>query len=216
MRKGALITLEGIDFSGKSTQANLLADRLGKHGVNARIIREPGGTDLSERVRNILLSRGEIEINDRAELFLFLAARAQLVDLELRPLLDSGTIIVCDRFFDSTIAYQGFARGMPVDIIKMMNSFATKGLDPDLTLLYDLPVDIARERARFSNSTPDRLEREGHGFQQKVRDGYLSLAAENPDRIKIIDATGDVENISSETWELTLDLLERQGIALEE
>ncbi len=216
MRKGALITLEGIDYSGKSTQADILVKRLRDHGVDAILIREPGGTDLSERIRNILLSRGEIEINHRAELFLFLAARAQLVDSELRPTLDSGRVVICDRFFDSTIAYQGYARGIPVDLVRTMNSFATEDLDPDLTLLYDLPVDVARKRGHNSNNAPDRLEREEREFHQKVRDGYLALAAEHSDRIKVIDAAVDVDSISAETWELTLHLLERQGIALQE
>lgn len=215
MRKGALITLEGIDFSGKSTQGDILIKRLSDHGIDAVLIREPGGTDLSERVRSILLSRGDIEINHRAELFLFLAARAQLVDSELRPLLDTGTVIICDRFFDSTIAYQGYARGIPVDLIKMMNSFATSDLDPDLTLLYDLPVDVARERGRNSNKAPDRLEQEEREFHERVRDGYLALATEHSDRIKIIDATIDIDSISTMTWELTRHLLERQGIAIQ-
>jgi dTMP kinase len=216
VRKGALITLEGIDYSGKSTQADILVKRLRDHGVDAILIREPGGTDLSERIRNILLSRREIEINHRAELFLFLAARAQLVDSELRPTLDSGRVVICDRFFDSTIAYQGYARGIPVDLVRTMNSFATEDLDPDLTLLYDLPVDVARKRGHNSNNAPDRLEREEREFHQKVRDGYLALAAEHSDRIKVIDAAVDVDSISAETWELTLHLLERQGIALQE
>jgi len=211
-QKSAFITLEGIDFSGKSTQAERLVSQLRESGLNPLFLREPGGTLLSERVREILLNRGEIPIGAKSELLLFLAARAQLVDDLMIPALESDRIVICDRFFDSTFAYQGFARGLPVERIREINSFATSGLVPDLTLLFDLPVEVAQKRGAGLSSEGDRLENEKTGFHQRVRDGYLQLARTEPTRISVIDASGSLDAVWEKTWELTRSFLKTRGI----
>jgi len=211
-QKSAFITLEGIDFSGKSTQAERLVSQLRKSGLDPLFLREPGGTLLSERVREILLNRGEIPIGAKSELLLFLAARAQLVDDLMIPALESDRIVICDRFFDSTFAYQGFARGLPVENIREINSFATSGLVPDLTLLFDLPVEVAQRRGAGLSSEGDRLENEKTGFHQRVRDGYLQLARTEPTRISVIDASGSLDAVWKKTWELTRSFLKTRGI----
>ncbi len=214
-RKGFFITLEGIDFSGKSTQAEMLAARLNHHGHKPVVLREPGGTDLSERVRKILLNRGDVNITGRAELLLFLAARAQLVDEVIGPAIQGGKIVLCDRFHDSTLAYQGFARGLPLDAILEMNSFATAGLIPDLTLLYDLAVEVAQQRGRGQVPTRDRLESERVDFHRRVRHGYLDLANRDPSRVKVIDADRTPEEVFQSTWKLTSKSLAEHGIDVE-
>ncbi|MBU2624743.1 MAG: dTMP kinase [candidate division Zixibacteria bacterium] len=211
-KKSAFITLEGIDFSGKSTQAERLLSRLHESGLDPLFLREPGGTVLSERVREILLNRGEITIGAKSELLLFLAARAQLVDDLIIPSLESGRIVICDRFFDSTFAYQGFARGLPVEKIREINTFATSGLVPDLTLLFDLPVEVAQGRGAGLSSGGDRLENEVAEFHRRVRDGYLQLVRTEPMRIKVIDASGSLDVVWSKTWELTRSFLKTRGI----
>ncbi|MFH1894241.1 MAG: dTMP kinase [Candidatus Zixiibacteriota bacterium] len=211
-KKSAFITLEGIDFSGKSTQAERLVSRLHESGLDPLFLREPGGTVLSERVREILLNRGEIAIGAKSELLLFLAARAQLVDDLIIPSLESGRIVICDRFFDSTFAYQGFARGLPVEKIREINTFATSGLVPDLTLLFDLPVEVAQGRGAGLSSGGDRLENEVAEFHRRVRDGYLQLVRTEPMRIKVIDASGSLDVVWSKTWELTRSFLKTRGI----
>ncbi|MBU1319799.1 MAG: dTMP kinase [candidate division Zixibacteria bacterium] len=213
-KKSAFITLEGIDFSGKSTQAERLLSRLHESGLDPLFLREPGGTVLSERVREILLNRGEITIGAKSELLLFLAARAQLVDDLIIPSLESGRIVICDRFFDSTFAYQGFARGLPVEKIREINTFATSGLVPDLTLLFDLPVEVAQGRGAGLSSGGDRLENEVAEFHRRVRDGYLQLVRTEPMRIKVIDASGSLDVVWSKTWELTRSFLKTRGIEI--
>ena len=210
--EGVFITLEGVDYSGKSTQAEMLRARFGHHGLEPLLIREPGGTRVSEKVREILLSRGEIDITDRAELLLFLAARAQLVDEVIRPAVESGAIVICDRFFDSTLAYQGFARGLPLDAICEMNSFATAGLIPDLTLLYDLPIESAQRRGRGQSPARDRLEQENTDFHRRVRDGYVRLAAADPGRISIILADRTPDEVFQDTWNIATRVLAEHGI----
>jgi len=196
---GKFITLEGIDFSGKSTQAGFLVRWLSDSGHDVRFIREPGGTEASERIRAILLSREDINVCDRTELLLFLAARAQLVDEIIIPALKSGTIVVCDRFYDSTFAYQGFARGIDIETIQAVNNFATQDLSPDLTLLYDLPVDVAQRRGLDTAADHDRLEKEDIEFHKRVREGYLKLADDYKDRIVVLNADDFQEAVWEET-----------------
>jgi dTMP kinase len=212
--QGVFITLEGIDFCGKSTQADMLVRHLKKCGHEPLFLREPGGTALSEKVREILLNRGDVDVTDRAELLLFLAARAQLVDEVIMPAIESGKIVVCDRFYDSTYAYQGFARGLSFDAIREMNTFATFGLVPNLTLLYDLAVEVAQRRGTVTVPAHDRLEKEKADFHQRVRDGYLELASHDPERIKVIDAEPDPAEVWKRTWELTWQSLSEHGIEL--
>ncbi|MBP5790789.1 MAG: dTMP kinase [Kiritimatiellae bacterium] len=201
-RKGRFITFEGGEGCGKSTQTRLLADFLSASGREVLLVREPGGTGLGESIRSILKAKGGDEPCDRAELFLFLAARAQLVEKVLKPALEEGKWIVCDRFFDSTVAYQGYGRGMDIAQILAANSFACAGLRPDVTFLLDLDLDAARNRMRgreaATNTEADRIELAGDGFHSRLRQGFLDLASKEPERIKVIDASRSVDEIADE------------------
>jgi dTMP kinase len=182
------ISLEGIDGSGKTTQAELLAKELGDGTL---LLREPGGNPASERIRE-LLADPAISIDPRAELLLFCAARAQLVAAEIRPALEAGTDVVCDRFADSTVAYQGGARGLGIEVAERVNEEATGGLQPDLTLLLRIDADGAASR-RTGES--DRIEGEGMELQRAVAAAYDEIAARHPERIVVIDAAGAVEEV---------------------
>jgi dTMP kinase len=181
------ITLEGIDGSGKTTQAELLSDALGPDTVT---LREPGGTDASERIRE-LVADSEIELAPTAELLLFCAARAQLVAEVIRPALEAGRDVVCDRFSDSTAAYQGAARGVSVEVAVSVNVVATGRLSPDVTILLRIDPERAAERGLGD----DRFEREGVAFLSRVADAYERLARSDPGRIAVVDAEGSVEEV---------------------
>ena len=178
---GIFVTLEGIDRSGKSTQARLLAEALGDAAL---AVREPGGTAVGERVRE-LLKDTQITIGAAAEALLFAAARAELVAEVIRPALDDGKVVICDRFLDSSLAYQGAARGLGVEDVRRVNELATGGLTPDVTLLLDVPPQAAAERAGVE---VDRFEEEGAALQEKVLAAYEKLAAAEPERWVRIDA----------------------------
>ena len=197
--KGKLITFEGGEGCGKSTQVKRLADHLRASGIEVVLTREPGGTRLAELIRSLLKDESEDPPCDRSELLLFLAARAQLVRNVIRPALAEGKWVVCDRFSDSTFAYQGYGRGLPLDVLKLVNDFACGGLKPDLTLLLDVRPEVALERMRrreaATNTTADRIEQAGEGFHKRLRDGFLELAAEDPARIKLIDANGTPDEV---------------------
>jgi dTMP kinase len=201
------LTFEGIDYCGKSTQARLLADRLRKSQA-VRLIREPGGTRISERLREILLDKGHLELTDVAELFLFSASRAQLVAEVIRPALTQGEIVICDRYFDSTTAYQGFGRGIDLEAIASINELATGGTHPDLTFIIDIPVDEIERRKQAAGLTFDRMEISGQNFYARVRRGYQTMAA-SMKRMVLLDGTKPVENIHQEVWRT---LLLHQGI----
>jgi dTMP kinase len=185
------VSFEGIDGSGKSTQAALLAEALAAEGREVVLTREPGGTELGERIRALLLADGEIA--PWAEAALFAAARAQLVDEVVRPALARGADVVCDRFLDSSLAYQGIARGLGVDAVLELNRIATGGLLPDRTfvLLLPAPEAIGRSRGR-----PDRIEREGAAFLARVGDAYRELASRYPERIVCLDASPPAEAVA--------------------
>jgi dTMP kinase len=181
------ITLEGIDGSGKTTQAELLSGALGPDTV---LLWEPGGTDASERIRE-LVADSEIELAPTAELLLFCAARAQLVTEVIRPALEAGRDVVCDRFSDSTAAYQGAARGVSVEVAVSVNVVATGRLRPDVTILLRIDPELAAERGLGD----DRFEREGVDFQRRVADAYERLARSDPGRIAVVDGEGSVEDV---------------------
>ena len=183
------ITLEGIDRSGKSTQARLLADALG-----ALLLREPGGTDAGERIRELLADPG-VELDPVGELLLFGAARAELVRQEIRPALDAGRDVVCDRFTDSTLAYQGAARGLGTERVEQLNRLATGGLEPDVTLLLRVDPQAAAER---EGEAEDRFEREGLELQRAVAEAYDEIARANPGRVSVIDAARDVDAVHAD------------------
>ena len=185
------MTFEGIDGSGKSTQATLLAGRLRDEGREVVSTREPGGTDLGEHVREILLGDGEIA--PWAEAALFAAARAQLVETVVRPALARGAFVVCDRYVDSSLAYQGVARGLGLDAVLELNLPAIGGLLPDRTFLLALP---AEEAARRSRRRPDRIEREGLAFLSRVDRAYHELASRFPDRISVLDGSLPLETLA--------------------
>ena len=182
---GLFITLEGGEGSGKSTQADLLARALEAWGRRVVSLREPGGTQLGEELRQLLLHR-QTAMSPAAELLLFLAARAELVQSVIRPALAEGAIVICDRFSDSTFAYQGYGRGLDLDELRRLNAYATGGLTPDLTVLLDLPVEAGRGRKQRDE---DAFQREDDAFHERVRQGYLELARQEPDRWLVLDGT---------------------------
>lgn len=197
MSNGLFITLEGVDGSGKSTQCELLVNALEASGREVIHLREPGGTRLSEKIRLLVLDPGNDDMCDQCELLLYEAARAQLVCEVIRPALERGATVVCDRFYDSTYAYQAGGRGLSADIVRDANRLGSCGIVPDLTIVYDIDPNQAYRRA--TQNGVDRLEGEGVRFQQLVREGYLELAKEEPDRVHVIDATGSVEVVYSRT-----------------
>ncbi len=190
---GVFITLEGVDGCGKSTQATLLVEDLEAAGYEVVRLREPGGTRLSEKIRLFVLDPGNDDMCDECELLLYEAARAQLVREVILPALDRGAVIVCDRFLDSTFAYQAYGRGLPVGLVRTANELGSCGLVPDATLVFDLDPEEALGRATADRA--DRLEGEGTDFQRKVRDGYAELVRLEPDRAHMIDASGPIEAV---------------------
>lgn len=198
---GRFITFEGPEGCGKSTQIRLLAQRIEAQGRTVQMTREPGGTATGELIRNLLQHDNLADsISKHAELLLFTASRAQLMAHVILPALARGEWVLCDRFIDSTMAYQGFGRGMDIETLDRINAFAIYGRKPDLTLLLDLDVKTGFQRLtqRYSNGAGkrDRFELEDVAFHQRVYDGYHQLAAREPQRFRIIDATGSVETVA--------------------
>ncbi|MGB9886949.1 MAG: dTMP kinase [Moorellales bacterium] len=189
------ITLEGIDGAGKTTQAERLEGYLRDRGYRVLLTQEPGGTRLGEILRQVLLDRQLQGMEPAAELFLYSAARAEHVAKVIRPALQPGWVVICDRYTDSTLAYQGYGRGLDLSLLAAVNRMATGGLEPDLTLLLDLPVAEAGRRLAQAGRPADRLEGEGAGFMEKVRAGYLALARQNPERMVVVAATGSPEEV---------------------
>jgi dTMP kinase len=189
-----LITIEGIDGAGKTTLAAALEAALKERGVDVRLLREPGGVEASERVRE-LVKDPAVRIGARAEALLYAAARAQLVEEALRPLLASGAWVLLDRFVDSSLAYQGAGRDLGVEPVRAINRFATGGLDPDRTLLLRIDPALARERSRARLEGLDRLEGESDDFFERIDSAYRELAAAEPARIRVIDATAAPESV---------------------
>jgi len=194
------ITFEGIDYCGKTTQAKLLVDRLKDLGKEVVFLREPGGTVVSEKIREILLDRQHLEMSQRAELLLFSAARTQLVSEVIRPALQEGKIVVCDRFVDSTTAYQGYGRGLALQEVTSINRIATFGTTPDLTVLIDIEVSEISKRQRAAGLTADRMESAGVDFYTKVRKGYLTLAKQESDRFVVINGAHSINEIHNEIY----------------
>lgn len=196
MAKGHFITVEGIDGVGKSTQAALIEAVLDSAGYDVLRLREPGGVKISEQIRAILLDPANGEMGDVCELLLYEAARAQLVHQVIRPALAAGKTVVCDRFYDSTTAYQAFADGLDRNMVSQANELAVDGCRPDLTLVFDLPVEDALRR-RSGREAEDRLELKGMEFQERVAAGFRAVAADELDRVKLIDAGGSIAEVFS-------------------
>ena len=196
MAKGHFITVEGIDGVGKSTQAALMEAVLDSAGYDVLRLREPGGVKISEQIRAILLDPANAEMGDVCELLLYEAARAQLVHQVIRPALSAGKTVICDRFYDSTTAYQAFADGLDRGMVSQANELAVDGCRPDLTLVFDLPVEDALRR-RSGREAEDRLELKGLEFQERVAAGFRAVAVDEPDRVKLIDAGGSIAEVFS-------------------
>jgi dTMP kinase len=202
------ITFEGIDCCGKSTQARMLGERLEQSGRNVVSLREPGNTRLSEHVREILLNKEFTEMNDRTELLLFAASRAQLVGEVILPALEQDKVVICDRFFDSTVAYQGYGRQLPLDDIIHINRIATQDLVPDMTFFIDISPELAFERCKDRLATErDRMEESGVRFYERVINGYMSLAQQERGRFYVVDGSQSPEEVRALIWRLVLDKL---------
>ena len=206
----AFITFEGIDGCGKSTQMRMLASELRLRGLEVVTTREPGGTPLGTRVRKLLLDTEE-QVDPLAELLLYAADRAQHVRTLVRPALDSGHVVLSDRYADATAAYQGAGRGFPSELISELIALATGGLMPDLTLIFDLTVDESQRRAQRrvrKGIQQDRLDAEDAAFHTRVRDAYLKIAAAEPERVRVVDASGSVQETHSQVMRIVMPLIE--------
>jgi len=213
MPAGRFITFEGTEGGGKSTQIALLAERLGPLSQPVRVLREPGSTPIGEEIRHTLKHSGQNQaMAPEAELLLMNASRAQLVREVIRPALAAGEIILCDRFYDSTIAYQGYGRGLDLKLVQSVIDFAVGETHPHLTLLLHVPIEVSesRRQTRRSAASPrDRFEESGREFFQRVEKGFLAIAKAEPDRVKLIDASGPVEKVCEAIWELVEPLVSR-------
>ena len=208
---GKFITFEGPEGGGKSTHIKLLADFLRSKGKEVLVTREPGGTRLAELIRSLVREELEDPPVTQSEVLLFLAARAQVVSNVIRPALEKGVWVLCDRFSDSTFAYQGYGRGVEVDLLRRLNDFATQGLVPDMTVLLDVPPEVSRSRllARQAdtNSTADRIEQAGEDFHRRLREGFLAMGKDEPQRFTVVDSSKELEDVSKNIEEAVLKLL---------
>lgn len=214
--KGLFITFEGTEGSGKSTQISLLAEHLRSLGHHARTLREPGGTPIGEEIRHTLKhSKNNEAMTAEAELLLMNASRAQLVREVIRPALAAGEIVLSDRFFDSTTAYQGYGRQLDLKMVQAIIDAAVGDTRPDLTLLLRVPHELAEERRRVRQPTlpleiqRDRIEEAGRGFFERTAKGYEAIAASEPERVRIVNATGTVPEISARIWKIVEPLLRK-------
>ncbi len=197
MTRARFITVEGIEGAGKSTCLNLIRDCIRQHGWPLEVTREPGGTELGEDLRELLLGHRHEGMADSTELLLMFAARAEHLHAKIIPALSSGSWVLCDRFTDATYAYQGYGRGIELERIAVLEQWVQRGRRPDLTLLMDLPVETGLERAG-RRSEPDRFERQTLAFFERVRNGYLSLARAEPERFRVIDASQSLREVSEQ------------------
>ena len=193
--RGFFITFEGTDGAGKTTQIQYLSAELRQAGYDICLTREPGGTPISEQIRDVLLNPDHSEMAATTELLLYAASRAQHVSEVIKPALEAGKIVISSRFADAMVVYQGYGRGLDLERINRLNRIATDGVTPDVTLVLDLPVEIGLQRVRKRRGGLDRLEREKIEFHQRLRDGYRALAEQEPQRIKIIDAQASPEQV---------------------
>jgi len=203
MSAGFLLSFEGSEGCGKSTQIRLLRERLEKSGRRVEVLREPGGTDIGESIRHLLQHAKEgRSMTPEAELLLFAASRAQIVREKIRPLLESGAFVILDRFLDSTTVYQGHARGLPLESVRAINAFAIGGTSPQLTIVLDMDIHTAWQRIHATGRELDRMESQPPAFFEKVRQGYLQIAATEPERVKVIDASAAPETVHDAIWSL--------------
>ena len=209
-KKGLFITFEGLDGSGKTTQMEILNDYLKNRGFDVVTTIEPGGTKIGRKIRKILLDKENHDISPLAETLLFLASRAELVSEVIAPALKEGKIVLCDRFFDSTVVYQGIARGLGEKEILKMNLWATGGVVPDITFLLSVKVSKGKKRMSDADKKTDRIELEKDSFKEKIYRGYLDIAKKNKDRIVIIDGENSIKSISEEIKNKVCEYLEKK------
>jgi dTMP kinase len=218
--QGLFITFEGIEGCGKTTQIGLLADFLAKSGRGVLLTREPGGTAIGESIRGIFLNSGNRELTPAAELLLVTAARVQHIEQVIMPALAAGTIVLCDRFCDATLAYQGYAGGVDLARIRQSHELYCRGLRPDLTLLLDCPVELGLSRSRARNSAAGIQQAEGRfedkeiAFHDRVRQGYLALARQEPRRFHIVDGAAAIQQMQDEIRARVEELVRERGHAL--
>lgn len=205
MKKGLFITFEGADGCGKTTQIKMLQEYLQYRGYEVVLTREPGSMGLGQKIRDLLLNY-DGEVSPVCESFLFLADRAQNVDIIVRRNIEMGRIVISDRHTDSSLAYQGYGRGLDVDRIDMLNNIATSGLKPDLTYVFDIDVETSMQRV---GNEKDRMESAGKEFFERVRQGYLKIAQKEPNRVKVINAVDSIDNIHKQVVELFVKLEEK-------
>jgi len=205
-KKGIFISFEGIEGTGKTIQSRLLCEHLTKKGYKVILTEEPGGTRIGLKIRDLLLSIENREITPVAELLLYNASRSQHIKEVILPAINDSSVVITDRFSDSTVAYQGFGRRIDLGYIDFIQRIVTEGLKPDITLLLDLDVETGLMRNKGINKT-DRLELEDVEFHKRVRDGYLEIAAKEPERIKLIDASGSIEEIHSKVINIVTNLI---------
>ena len=203
MKHGLFITFEGADGCGKTTQVKLFTEYLRKNGYEVVLTREPGSKGLGENIRKILLDY-DGEVSPVCESFLFLADRAQNVDIIVKKNIEKGKIVISDRHIDSTVAYQGYGRKLDLEQIKELNNIATSGLKPDLTFVFDIDIETSMQRV---GKTKDRMEASGKEFFERVQNGYLEIAKNEPNRVKVINANDTVENINKQVISLFEDLI---------
>ena len=202
---GLFITIEGIECVGKSTNAKFISDLLNKKNIKTHVTREPGGTSLGEKIRQILLFEQNDSISPLGELLLLFAAREKHINEVIKPNLEQGKWVISDRFTDASFAYQGFGRGLDFDQVNQLKQIIQKDFDPDLTFLLDAPIDVIKSRRKLNPN--DRFESEDREFFERVRQGYLELASVFKDRVKIIDATQPIEQVQSEIQSCLLDFI---------
>lgn len=206
MHRGRLITVEGIDGSGKTTHIDHIHTYLEQQNISVIRTREPGGTEMGEALRDILIRRVDLAMHAETELLLMFSARMEHLQKRIRPAMESGTWVVIDRFIDATYAYQGGGRGVSMDRIRLLENWVLNGLEPDLTILLDLPVEISLARTKAREQARDRFELQDREFKHTVREAYLERARQNPDRIRIVDASAEIDKVKQEIWK-TLDML---------
>ena len=206
--RGLFITFEGTDGAGKTTQIERLTADLRQAGYDVCLTREPGGTPISEQIRDMLLNPDHSEMAATTELLLYAASRAQHVSEVIKPALEAGKVIISSRFADATVVYQGYGRGLDLERISRLNRIATDGVTPDVTFVLDLPVEIGLQRVQNSRGGLDRLEREKIEFHRRLREGYQTIARQEPQRLKIIDAQVSPEQVYTQIQEAIQPLLQ--------
>ena len=209
MKRGFFITFEGGEGAGKSIQVEILSSHLFEEGYDVVVTREPGGTRVGEQIRAITHNTENVDLNPVAEAYLLSAARAQHVAQVIEPSLESGKVVLSDRFVDSSIAYQGYGRKLGPDLIKNLNALAVNGANPDLTILLSVTPEVSMKRRHKSRKTKDRLDLQQHDFYERVYEGYKTLAKKEPKRFVVVDAGKSIEKVATEVWDVVQSALKQ-------